>query len=390
MNKKELQEKLNEITDKMTGIVDAAKAENRVLSEEETTQFNSLETEATQVKNTIEAIDKVAGFEKVQVITSGAESTEEREVRDFARMVRASINGDVLAEDSNITKGANGAIVPHTIAKRIIEAVKDISPIFARATHYNVKGTLSIPKITAANNGIAMAYAAEFSELESKSATFTSVDLTGYLAGVLVKVSNSLINNTDIGLTNKIISLMATAVADFYEKETLIGTPEITVESVVTQERKSKGISDASTITAASASAITTDELITLQDSIKSAYQRNACWIMNPSTLTTIRKLKYSGTGEYIINPDLRSAFGVTLLGKPVFTSDRMPSIATGNKTVVYGDIGEALAVKLVEQFELQVLREKYATQHATGFVGWTEFDSDIQNEQAIKVLKQA
>lgn len=388
MNKKELQEKLNEITDKMTGIVDAAKAENRALSEEEITQFNSLETEATQVKNTIEAIDKVAGFEKVQVITSGAESTEEKEVRDFAGMVRASINGDVLASD--ITKGANGAIIPHTIAKRIIEAVKDISPIFARATHYNVKGTLSIPKITAANNGIAMAYAAEFSELESKSATFTTVDLTGYLAGVLVKVSNSLINNTDIGLTNKIISLMATAVADFYEKETLIGTPEITVESVVTQERKSKGISDASTITAASASAITTDELITLQDSIKSAYQRNACWIMNPSTLTTIRKLKYSGTGEYIINPDLRSAFGVTLLGKPVFTSDRMPSIATGNKTVVYGDIGEALAVKLVEQFELQVLREKYATQHATGFVGWTEFDSDIQNEQAIKVLKQA
>lgn len=388
MNKKELQEKLNEITDKMTRIVDAAKAENRALSEEEITQFNSLETEATQVKNTIEAIDKVAGFEKVQVITSGAESTEEKEVRDFAGMVRASINGDVLASD--ITKGANGAIIPHTIAKRIIEAVKDISPIFARATHYNVKGTLSIPKITAANNGIAMAYAAEFSELESKSATFTSVDLTGYLAGVLVKVSNSLINNTDIRLTNKIISLMATAVADFYEKETLIGTPEITVESVVTQERKSKGISDASTITAASASAITTDELITLQDSIKSAYQRNACWIMNPSTLTTIRKLKYSGTGEYIINPDLRSAFGVTLLGKPVFTSDRMPPIATGNKTVVYGDIGEALAVKLVEQFELQVLREKYATQHATGFVGWTEFDSDIQNEQAIKVLKQA
>lgn len=388
MNKKELQEKLNEITDKMTGIVDAAKAENRVLSEEETTQFNSLETEATQVKNTIEAIDKVAGFEKVQVITSGTESTEEKEVRDFAGMVRASINGDVLASD--ITKGANGAIIPHTIAKRIIEAVKDISPIFARATHYNVKGTLSIPKITAANNGIAMAYAAEFSELESKSATFTSVDLTGYLAGVLVKVSNSLINNTDIGLTNKIISLMATAVADFYEKETLIGTPEITVESVVTQERKSKGISDVSTITTASASAITTDELITLQDSIKSAYQRNACWVMSPSTLTAIRKLKYSGTGEYIINPDLRSAFGVTLLGKPVFTSDRMPLIATGNKTVVYGDFGEALAVKLVEQFELQVLREKYATQHATGFVGWTEFDSDIQNEQAIKALKQA
>lgn len=390
MNKKELKEKLNDAQEKMAAIVETARTENRTLTVEETQQFNELEAEAKQTKSTIEAMDSVARMEQVHIITPSTLTKEEQDVKDFAQIIRSSVNGEVVQGDANITKGANGVIIPKTIASKIIEAVKDISPIFARATHYNVKGSLSIPKITEANNNIAMAYADEFVDLEAKNATFASVDLTGYLAGVLVKVSNSLINNTDINLTNTVIHLMASAVAEFYEKETLIGTPEITKGTTITQQRKSKGISEATTITTASASAITADELIGLQDAVKSAFQRNACWIMHPTTLTAIRKLKYANSGEYILNPDFRSEFGVSLLGKPVFTSDAMPTIATGKKTVVYGDIEQALAVKLAEQFELQVLREKFATQHATGFVGWTEFDSDIQNEQAIRVLKQA
>lgn len=390
MNKKELMEKLNDAQESMTSIVEAARAENRTLTAEESEQFGKLEAEAKQIKSTIEAMDSVAKMEQVHIITPSTLTEEEQDVKNFAQMIRAAVNGEALQNDANITKGANGVIIPKTIASKIIEEIKDISPIFARATRYNVKGTLSIPKITDANNNIAMAYADEFDELQAKDATFTSVDLTGYLAGVLVKVSNSLINNTDINLTNTVIHLMANAAAEFYEKETLIGTPQIVDGTTIVQARKSKGISGATTITTASASAITADELIGLQDAVKSAFQRNACWIMHPSTLTVIRKLKYTGTGEYILAPDLRNGFGNMLLGKPVFTSDAMATISTGNKTVVYGDIEQALAVKLVEQFELQVLREKYATQHATGFVGWTEFDSDIQNEQAIRVLKQA
>lgn len=388
--KKELIEKVNDLRDQMDAIVNLAETENRSLTEDEVKQFDSLEEEAKAADATIQRMEAVEKMQNVHIITPQTMTEEERDVKDFANLIRAGVNSeDFRQEDSNITKGDNGAIIPKTIANKIIEAVKDISPIFARAQHYNVKGTLSIPKITAANNGIAMAYADEFVDLESKSAQFTTVDLTGYLAGVLVKVSNSLIKNSDINVTNEVVRLMAQAVAEFYEKETLIGTPGDSTASPVVP-RKSKGISDASTITAASASAITADELISLQDSLKSAYQRNACWIVNPATLTALRKLKYSGTGEYILNPDMRQGFGATLLGKPVFTSDQMPTIATGNKTVVYADFGQALAVKLVEQFELKVLTEKYATQHATGFVGWTEFDSDIQNEQAIKVLKMA
>jgi len=62
---------------------------------------------------------------------------------------------------------------------------------------------------------------------------------------------------------------------------------------------------------------------------------------------------------------------------------------AAGAKTIVYGDFMNAVAVKLVEDFQIQVLREKFATQHATGLVGWTEFDAKVMNNEAVAILKQ-
>ena len=43
------------------------------------------------------------------------------------------------------------------------------------------------------------------------------------------------------------------------------------------------------------------------------------------------------------------------------------------------------LATKFVEELELEVLREKYADQHAIGVVAWMEFDA---KEDAQKILK--
>lgn len=381
MNKKELQERLNEIKDSMTAIVDSAKAENRNLSDEEIKNFNDLKAEATQTQATIDAQDAVDKMQTVKTVAHSTLSKEDQDVKNFADFVRNAITGEPFQTgDSPITKGDNGAIIPTTIANMVIKSVTEISPVFAKSHRYNVKGNLQIPAIAAADNGIAMDYASEFEDLESVSATFSSVDLTGYLAGVLVKISNSLINNTDIALVNEVVRLMSDAVAKFYEHEVLIGN---------SGTGKAAGLYGATNVvTTAAATAIKADELIELQDSIKSAYQRDAFWVMNPATLTAIRKLK-TADGIYLLNPDIRGEFGYTLLGKPVYTSDAMPVAAAGAKTIVYGDFMNAVAVKLVEDFQIQVLREKFATQHATGLVGWTEFDAKVMNNEAVAILKQ-
>ena len=42
----------------------------------------------------------------------------------------------------------------------------------------------------------------------------------------------------------------------------------------------------------------------------------------------------------------------------------------------------------MTESFKMEILREKYAEQHAVGVVAWMELDSKIENDQKIAVLK--
>ena len=67
-----------------------------------------------------------------------------------------------------------------------------------------------------------------------------------------------------------------------------------------------------------------------------------------------------------------------------------MDGIATGKTVIYYGDFGQGLALQVSENFEVQTLNELYATQHAIGFVGFTEFDAKIQNQQAIASVVMA
>ena len=80
------------------------------------------------------------------------------------------------ATPQNITMDNNGAIIPSTIADRIINQVKEICPIFAGVTMFHVKGTLKIPVYgdktgadDAAHN-INVAFADEFTELTADAA----------------------------------------------------------------------------------------------------------------------------------------------------------------------------------------------------------------------------
>jgi HK97 family phage major capsid protein len=63
-----------------------------------------------------------------------------------------------------------------------------------------------------------------------------------------------------------------------------------------------------------------------------------------------------------------------------------MPDIASGVNAIYYGDM-KGLATKFSEDMNIQILREKFATQHAVGAVGWVSFDTRVENAQAISAL---
>ena len=327
-------------------------------------------------------IEKLERARDLKLNVTGTEKREELkqeelEERAFANYIRRECGATGLegrAGEQHMTMGNNGAVIPTTIANRIIAAVKDICPIYSRATIYNVKGTLKVPVWgkSNTNHDIAVGYQEEFTDITADSGKFTSIDLSGYLAGALTLIGKSVANNAQVDVVSFIITEMSKAIAEFLEKELLIGT-----------SGKAQGaLSTTNTVTAASATAITADELISTQASIKQAYQTNACWIMHPDTFTAFRKLK-DGNNRYLLQDDFTSEFPYRLLGKPVFVSDNMPKMGAGKKAVLYGDM-TGLSVNMRENVEIQVLLEKYATQHAVGIVSWFEFDSKVTDNQKL------
>ena len=374
-NMKALMERRAELQNQMNDLVNDADSETRAMSEEEVAQFDAAEKEIRAIDETISREERARRIEKKAVPTD----TEERaaaEERAFADYVMGKVT-ELRTGEQNMTMANNGAIIPTTIANRIIKAVKDRCPILARATVYNVKGTLKVPVWGKANTShdIAVGYQTEFTEITADSGKFTSVDLGGYLAGALTLIGRSVENNGAFSVVDFIVNQMAEEIAVFIEGELLKGTGSSAAQGAV---------NTTTVLTAASATAITADELIDLQSKVKQAYQANACWIMNPSTFTAIKKLQVDG--KYMLQDDLTGEFPYRLLGKPVFISDNMPVIAAGAKVILYGDCS-GLSVNFRENISIEVLREKYSTQHAIGVVSWFEFDSKVTNNQKLAVL---
>lgn len=375
---KNLEERRAALVEEMEGILNKAQEEERAFEESEQTRFDEIEKEINAIDKTIEAKERARnlgnpGKKKEKENGENGELTVEE--RAFVDYVRGTLTNERAA---NLTYADNGAVIPTSIVNKIIEKVVDICPIYSMADRYNIGGTIEIPYYDEESNSIKMAYADEFAELTSTSGNFGSISLGGFLAGALTLISKKLINNNNFDILNKIIQYMAKAISVFIEHECLIGTTG-----------KAEGLTKVTRgITAAAADKVKADELIDVQESIPDTYQSGAVWIMNKATRTAIRKLKDSD-GNYLLNRDVSARWGYTLLGKDVYCSDAMPKMAAKATAVYYGDFS-GLAVKVAEDANIEVLREKYATQHAVGVVAWMEIDTKVEDSQKIAKLTMA
>lgn len=396
MNLKYLSEQRIENQEKMQKILDKAKVEKRALSQEEIAKFNELKKLIEEIDATIKAEDEARKMEMKET----SEEKAPKENNDVSKEERAFVDyivsGEERAASPGMSYGSNGAIVPTTIAKKIIEKVKELSPIYEKVEKFHTKGTLEIPvynadsSVDSPTGDVNVAYQGdEFTALVVGQGKFTSVELKGYSHGALSVISRKLLNNSDINITNFLTNKIAQAFADFWEKELLVGTGATNNHMTGAISTTNLVATGNTTYTAANAAKI--DNLINLQLAIPQQYQKNAMWIMNKAVFTELRKLK-DGNGNYYMayGKGLTGGFDWEFLGKPVYISENMPEATTANNIpVLYGDFS-GMAMKISQDLEIQLMREKYIDKNAIGIVGWAECDSKIQNNQMIAGLKMA
>lgn len=377
MNKlKAFIEKRSALIAEMEEQVRLIEAETRAFTEEELKAYNAKKAEVDSLTATINALREQRTFDITEPVSDGSETKEQAEERAFVEYLRSGKAMELETRaDSNWTPSENGAVIPSSIANKIIEKIVEISPIYGLATKYNVGGSLSIPYYDESTGSVTMEYADEFTDGDAKAGKLMSITLNGYLARAICKVSKKLINNSQFDILSYVVGKVAEACVKWIDEQLINGTAG-KIEGLSTSKQ---------VLTAKLADKIEADELIELQDKIPDAYQGNAIWIMSRATRTAIRKLK-DGQGNYLLNKDATTKWGYSLFGKPVYIADCIKQEA-GKPAVYYGDFS-GLAVKTAESVNIEVLREKYAEQHAVGVVAWLEMDAKIENDEKIAVLK--
>ena len=386
---KQLVEKKNDLITRAEEVLTTAKTENRELTDAEAQELAEIKADVERIKATLKLEDDfrelAEGEEKPDSEPKEEkEMTEEMRAMNEEQVFEAFVRGQLNNRDADydMVKSNNTAIIPASIANKIIKKIFEISPIVQRASRYNVKGKLNIPYYDESSHAISVGFVTEGTAPYANSGDFTSVTLNGYLAGALAKIGKDLIVNAQFDVVNFIVNDMAEKLARFIEKE-IIAPSDST--------NKVKGLSTIAagqTVTAASTSAITTDELVKVRDKVKDVYQQDAIWVMSPSTRTALRLLQ-DQQGHYLLNDDISSPFGTTLMGKPVYVSENVDDIAASKNVVFYGDF-KGLAVKFSDEIDVQVLREAFAAEFCVGIVGTVDFDAAVEDQQKLAKLVMA
>ncbi|MFP5433501.1 MAG: phage major capsid protein, partial [Alphaproteobacteria bacterium] len=126
--------------------------------------------------------------------------------------------------------------------------------------------------------------------------------------------------------------------------------------------------------------------LLSLKYGLKTAYARNATWLMNRTTLGAVRRLK-DNDKNYIWMPGIAQGRPNTIDGDPYVEVPDMPNEGAGTTPVAYGDFKRAYT--LVDRIAMEMLRDPYtqATSGNVRFIFRRRLGGQVVMAEAIRKL---
>lgn len=285
------------------------------------------------------------------------------------------------------TNSAGGYTVPVELQNMLVRAMKAWGPMYDGdiVSELNTSSGNALPIPTTDDTGKTGVQGTEGTALTddgSADAVFGQKQLEAYDFNTkFVKFSWQLAQDSIFNMEALLADLLGERLGRLANAQLTTGTGSSAPNGIVTASSLGK--------TAASATAIASDELIDLVHSVDPAYRMSpkVRFMFNDLTLSAIRKLK-DGQGNYLWQMgDVKVGEPGTLLGHRYSINQAMASIATGNKSVLFGDLGKYW-VRKVGSPVIGVLRERFWPD--LGIAGLIRFDGELLDTTAVKHLIQA
>ena len=385
----ELRNKRAKLWNTMEGFLDTHRNSMGVLSAEDDNTYSNMEKDLDSLTNEIKRMERREAIETElnkpvnQPLTSapsGAEmpktgraSNEYKE--DFDRHLRGKVLvHNVLSEG---TDADGGYLVPEDFERDIVTALEEENVIRSLAKVITTQHERKIPVATGHSTA---QWTAENAAYTESNPTFGQKQIDAFKLTDLCRVSVELLQDSAFDIEDYLMKEFARAFGIAEEQAFCVGTGVNQPTGIFTANGGQVGV------TAASSTAITADELISLVYSLKSPYRRNAKFLLNDATISIIRKLK-DGNGAYLWQPSVQAGQPDRLLGYEIYTSPYVPTVVAGALAIAFGDfknywIGDR-AGRTVQR-----LNELYATNGQIGYVSTERVDGKVILPEGIKLFK--
>ena len=285
------------------------------------------------------------------------------------------------------TATAGGHLVPTELADQIIVSMKawgpmynsDVCTVIDTASGNSIK----IPTVDdTATTAVAHTEGAALTDTGAKDVSLGQKSLDSYVFDTqFVRWSMELQSDSMFSVELLLAQLLGERLGRIANAQLTTGTGTSAPNGIVTASSLGKA--------AASATAITADEIIDLLHSVDPAYRASpkVRFMFNDSVLAAVRKLK-DGQGNYLWQMgDVTRGEPGRLLGYRYEVNQAMDSLATAKKVMLFGDMGKYF-VRRVGPPAIGVLRERFWPD--LGIAGLIRFDGEHGDAAAVKHLLTA
>jgi HK97 family phage major capsid protein len=332
----------NRAWEEAKSILDAAGAEKRDLTAEETQTYERISKELDERGQIIAKLRDDEARElrldaATREIADQARPVAGAPVADDVANIRALVTGERRSftfEHRDVVKTSQGSPVPTSFYDQVIAQARLVGPMLSTSTVLNTAGgeNLQIPSQAAYSTA---AIVGEGTAIAESDPIFNSfITLGAFKYSFLVQVSTELLEDAGVDLLGFLANQVGNELGFRVNAGLTVGTGTNEPKGVVAAS--TQGILGGTGVTGA----FTADNLIDLYYSLNGAARLlpGVGWMMNGKSIGAVRKLKDTA-GQYVFQPALAADAPDTLLGKPLFENPAIVDAAVGAKSVVVGHL---------------------------------------------------
>jgi len=388
-----------ELIKNATKIVDAAQAEGRGLNAEEKSKFDAMESDARSIKDQIDTLERVADMKKELAANAEVREAAPKATRKgaFESYLRNGM-GSLTSEERSImtqlrgtstqvagTDSLGGFLVPQDFSNELDMATLFTGEVERLAKKLNTAGGALLDYPTINDTATSSALTSEAAAVTVQDMTFANKQLSAYNYASQVRVSMQLLQDNAFDLNGFLAEAMGERTARATNAAFTNGTGS----------SQPQGIVAGSTLgnTAASATAIAADDILSLIHSIDPSYRNKASFglMANDAVISAIRALGLGSANDFpIFIPSMEVGQPDKLFGFNLYYNNDMASaITTGQKTLIAADFSK-FVVRSAGGVQIIRLNERYMDELEIGFISTSRKDSAVLDTRAVKHLIQA